>query len=68
MLRQLIFSCALAATTFGCYPTQYTHIEKVSDGYVLTKNQGGVFRVSGELWRCRPQGEKHFECTKTASD
>ncbi len=68
MARTLILCWTLAVTAAGCYPTQYTHIEKVSDGYVLTKNQGGFLRVSGELWHCTPHGEKHFECVKTASD
>jgi hypothetical protein len=50
----------------GCYPTQYSHIEKVDTGYVLTKNQAGFLRVHGEIWKCTPKSDKAWDCHQSA--
>lgn len=62
-MNKIILSCVAALAVIGCYPTQYTHIERADSGYVLTKNQAGFFRVHGEIWMCTPdQGGKVLNC------
>jgi hypothetical protein len=65
-MKKLFLILGVSLTALGCYPTQYTHVEKVDDGYILTKNQAGFFRVHGEVWKCVPQGEKDLVCTGLA--
>jgi hypothetical protein len=55
---QLSLLALVALSALGCMPSAYTNIEKVEDGYVLTKNQSGPFSVQGETWHCKPYGKK----------
>jgi hypothetical protein len=65
-MKKILMGLVVSLCAMGCYPTQYTHVEKVEDGYILTKNQAGFFRVHGEVWKCTPQGEKAMTCTQLA--
>ncbi|MCA9621878.1 MAG: hypothetical protein KC731_22795 [Myxococcales bacterium] len=70
MKRAAIFGFALAAVAFltGC-PAGYNSIRQVENGYILTKDQAGAFRVHGELWHCKPMGNAaQMQCRKLASD
>ena len=63
-MKKLSIMIGTALLAIGCYPTQYTHIEKIDNDYILTKNQAGFFRVHGEVWKCTPQGEKAMTCVE----
>ncbi|MES1183317.1 MAG: hypothetical protein ABUL60_05850 [Myxococcales bacterium] len=65
-MNKLITICGAALLAIGCYPTQYSHIEKVDTGYVLTKNQAGFLRVHGEIWKCTPKSDKAWDCHQSA--
>jgi hypothetical protein len=64
-MKKLLVICGVGLLALGCYPTTYTHIEKVEGGYVLTKNQAGFFRVKGEMWKCTPKSDKAWDCKQT---
>jgi len=67
MKRTSLVVLALFATALaGCYPTQYTHVEKIEDGYILTKNKAGFFRVHGEVWKCVTSGPEAFNCREVS--
>jgi hypothetical protein len=67
MRAKLLFLAAVSFSSVACYPTQYSHIEQVEGGYMVTKNQAGFFRVHGELFFCKPNGEQMI-CTEVGTD
>lgn len=65
-MNKLVMICGAALFAVGCYPTQYSGIEKTENGYTLTKNQAGFFAVHGEVWKCTPKSEKAWDCHQSA--
>ena len=57
--------CVVIAAFFAtaCFPTQYTHIEKIDDGYLLTRNKANFIKVKGQIWKCTPETPTTFKCT-----
>ncbi|MBN2527156.1 MAG: hypothetical protein JXR76_12250 [Deltaproteobacteria bacterium] len=65
-MKKALIILGFSLFAVSCFPSQYTHIEKVDEGYILTKNKGGFFKAHGEVWKCTPKAETTFSCKRTA--